>query len=102
MGARLLVFLTDVGNTALDYLKPNQVDLSVVTAAEAEEYLAQGHFLAGSMGPNIEAAIRLIEGCQRTAIITAPEEIGLALKGKAGTHILPNTPATVGEKHGNR
>jgi carbamate kinase len=51
--------------------------------------MAEGHFKAGSMLPKIEAVIDFLEGGGREAIITDPAHVGLALAGKAGTHVVP-------------
>jgi len=41
-------------------------------AAEAKEYHAQGHFLAGSMGPKVQAIIWYLEGAARKRSFTSP------------------------------
>jgi carbamate kinase len=41
------------------------------------------------MLPKIEAVIDFLEGGGREAIITDPAHVGLALAGKAGTHVVP-------------
>jgi carbamate kinase len=51
--------------------------------------MAEGHFKAGSMQPKVQAVIEFIEGGGKAAIITDPDHLGAALKGRAGTRIEP-------------
>ena len=61
-----------------------------ITAAEARRLLREGQFPPGSMGPKIEAIIGFLEGGgDRRAIITNPPNLGRALAGATGTHIVP-------------
>ncbi len=60
-----------------------------MTAAEAKRYYDEGHFPAGSMGPKIEAALDYLEHGGKEVIITNPENITRALRGEAGTRIVP-------------
>ena len=83
------VVLTDVEKACLNFGKPDQKDLGVITVDEAEEYLKQGHFLMGSMGPKVQACIRFVRWSKREAIITSLHKAGDALEGKTGTRIVP-------------
>ncbi|MCL2496903.1 MAG: carbamate kinase [Clostridiales bacterium] len=87
LGADMLLISTAVDQVALNYGKENQQDLSAITLAEAKEYLAEGHFAAGSMGPKIKAIIDYLETGGKEALITSPEQIARALKGETGTWI---------------
>ena len=59
------------------------------TLAEAKRYYAEGHFLKGSMGPKIEAAIEYLEKTPHgQTLITNPENIERALNGETGTWIV--------------
>lgn len=89
VGAELLLFLTDVPKAYLNYQQSGQVDLGQITVAQAEAYLGEGHFLAGSMGPKMEAAIHFVKTTGHKTIITNPESLELALNGLEGTHIVP-------------
>ena len=86
--ADLFIILTDVDKVALNFNKPNQTELGKITIAEAKKYLAEGHFLPGSMGPKIESAIEFMENCEGEVIITSPEKLVDALEGRDGTHIV--------------
>lgn len=87
--ADLFLISTGVDRVAINYKKPEQRLLDRITAAEADAYLAQGHFPAGSMGPKIEACIQFVRQGGQEAIVTSPEKIAEALRGEAGTHIVP-------------
>jgi carbamate kinase len=87
--ADLFLISTAVEKVALNYKKPNQVDLSRMTLEEARTYLAQGHFPPGSMGPKIEAIISFLEHGGKQALITNPENLERALAGETGTWIIP-------------
>ncbi|MGC8634516.1 MAG: carbamate kinase [Candidatus Limnocylindrales bacterium] len=87
--ADLFLITTAVEKVALNFGKPNQQWLDRLTLAEAREYLAQGHFQAGSMGPKIQAIIWYLEAGGKEALITSPEHIERALAGETGTRIVP-------------
>ena len=83
--AQMLMILTEVEKVATGYGSPDQRDLDHMTVAEAREYLAQGEFPEGSMGPKIEAAIEFLEGGGEEVIITRPELLSEAVRGKRCT-----------------
>jgi carbamate kinase len=85
--AEVFVIATAVEKVAINFNKPNQQWLDRLTVAEAQQYLAEGHFAKGSMGPKIEAALQFIERGGQTAIITNPENLTRALAGETGTRI---------------
>lgn len=88
LDADVLIILTAVNKIALNYRTPNQIDLDSFTVSEAKKYLEEGHFLKGSMGPKVEAALDFVqEKAGRLAIIAALDEVEAALKGQAGTKI---------------
>jgi carbamate kinase len=89
IGADLFVISTGVEQVALNFGKPNQVNVSRMTVAEAQQYIAEGHFKPGSMLPKIQAAIAFLEKGGKQALITNPENIERALDGKTGTLIVP-------------
>ncbi|MDD3705887.1 MAG: carbamate kinase [Clostridiaceae bacterium] len=87
--ADILVILTEVEKVSINYRKPDQKDLSVLTAAEAEQYIAEGHFAPGSMLPKVQAAVKFVKANPgRKAIITSLYKAVEALEGKAGTIIV--------------
>ncbi len=88
--ADLLIILTGEEKVALNFGTLLQKYLDQMSLGQAKEYLAQGHFPAGSMGPKIEAAITFLEAGGKEVIITSIEKGYEAIKGKAGTHIHPD------------
>jgi carbamate kinase len=89
IGADLLLISTAVEKVSLNFGGPNQVDLDRMTAAEAERYMAEGHFAPGSMLPKIQAIVWFLEAGGQEAIITNPENIERALAQETGTRIVP-------------
>jgi len=87
--AELLLILTGVEKVFLDFGTLLQKELDKITLAEAKQYLAEGHFPAGSMGPKIEAAISFLESGGKEVIITSIDKAHEAVLGKAGTKIIP-------------
>lgn len=89
VGATHFVLLTNVPHVSIHFGKPNQQALHDITVAEARQYMKEGHFPPGSMGPKIEAAIHYAEKTGGTAIITSADVIAETLKEKDGTRIRP-------------
>ncbi len=85
--ASLFLILTGVHQVSLNYNKIEQRDLFHLTAEEALNYLKEGQFPPGSMGPKIEAALDFLHHGGKKVIITSPSNVEKALKGKAGTTI---------------
>jgi carbamate kinase len=85
--AGVLMFLTTVDRVALNYNTPRQVDLEQLSLAEAQQYLREGQFPPGSMGPKIEAAIEFVERGGERAVVCRPESVAEALAERAGTVI---------------
>jgi len=85
--SRVDIFLiaTNVEGAMLNFGTPRQKLLSNVSASEARQYIAEGHFRAGSMAPKVEAAIRFVQKGGERAIICSVEEIEAAVAGDAGT-----------------
>jgi len=92
LGADALLVLTDVPKAYVHYGTPQQTALDTVTAGEMRAYAAEGHFKAGSMGPKVEACLRFVDAGGES-VIASLTEVGPALAGRAGTHIVPDAPA---------
>jgi len=88
LDADVYIVLTGVSKVALDYGKPSQQLIDRMTVAEAETYLADGQFPAGSMGPKIEAAIQFVRRSGKQVLITDVEHLRDALEGQDGTVIV--------------
>lgn len=86
MDADALVILTAVEKVSINFKKPDQKDLDRMSAAEAKQYIKEGHFAPGSMLPKIEAALNFVESKPgRIAIITSLDKAVDAIEGRAGT-----------------
>lgn len=85
--AELLLILTNVEKVYINFNKPKQKALDKITLEELKKYYDQGHFLEGSMGPKILAAIRFLEIGGKKVIISDVEKGWDAIQGKTGTHI---------------
>ncbi|NLH93495.1 MAG: carbamate kinase [Candidatus Cloacimonetes bacterium] len=86
--ADLFVILTGVDKVSVDYGKPSQRDLDVMSMEEASRYYQEGQFPAGSMGPKIKAAIDFLERGGKEVLITSIDRIVDAFAGKTGTRIV--------------
>ncbi|MDZ7359220.1 MAG: carbamate kinase [candidate division KSB1 bacterium] len=87
IGADELVILTGVEKVAIDFAKPTQRWLDRMTIAEAKQYLAEGQFPAGSMGPKILGAINFLESGGKRVVISSIEMLAEAMAGETGTVI---------------
>jgi carbamate kinase len=89
LNADALVITTHVEKVYLDYGKPGQKAIDVMSVTEAKRYIAEGQFEPGSMLPKVQAVIKFLEGGGKQAVITDPENIAAALEGRGGTHVSP-------------
>jgi carbamate kinase len=87
LGLETFITSTDTDKVYLNFKKPDQLALDQISLAQAKQYLGENHFLHGSMGPKIEAAIDFLSNGGREVIITRPELISEALSARAGTRI---------------
>lgn len=88
VNADALCILTAVNNVAINFGKPNQVNLEDITAKELRNLISEGHFAAGSMLPKVEAALGFVEATEnKIAIIASLESAKDALNLKTGTII---------------
>jgi len=86
LNAKTLIILTAVEQVYLNFNKPNQKQLDIVTLCEAQHYINEGHFAKGSMLPKIQACMGFVQSApQGTALITSLEKAKIALQGKTGT-----------------
>lgn len=78
--------LTAVDRVAVNFGKPNQKELESMSIEEAQTYMEEGHFPAGSMLPKVQAAVTFVESKPgRRAIISSLEKAKEAVLGKTGT-----------------
>jgi len=90
IGADLFLISTAVKKVYLNFNKPDQRAIDVMTVSEAKQYIEEGHFAKGSMLPKIQAIIEYLEAGGKEAIITTPENISAALRGETGTRVIPD------------
>jgi carbamate kinase len=90
LGVPLLVLSTGVEQVAWHFRQPDQRLLSSITAAEAVQYLADGEFPKGSMGPKVEAAVDFLAHGGQEVLITTPAALERAIAGQTGTRIVPD------------
>jgi len=88
LDADMLIILTAVEKVAIRFGKPDQEWLSELTVADAERYVAEGHFAPGSMLPKVEAAMLFAKSKPgRRALITMLSKARDGIAGKTGTVI---------------
>ena len=88
LNADVLLILTAVEQVSINFKKPGEKKLDNITVAEAEKYIAEGHFAPGSMLPKVQAAIMFANSKPgRRAIITSLDMAVEALHSRAGTTI---------------
>jgi carbamate kinase len=85
--AEFIIF-TNVDGAKLNFGKPDQKDLRLLTTKEARKFYDEGNFPSGSMGPKIKAAINFVEGGGKKSYITEVARYQDTLAGKAGTVIV--------------
>lgn len=77
--------LTDVPKVYINFRKPDEKALDVITMAEAEKYLEEKQFAEGSMAPKVRAAIQFVKNGGKECIIT---EAGQLSNAACGTRIV--------------
>jgi carbamate kinase len=83
----LFIILTGIERVFLDFGTPQARPIEALTVEQAQEYLAQGQFPRGSMGPKIEAAIEYIQAGGKEVLITSASHLKAALLNRSGTRI---------------
>jgi carbamate kinase len=88
LGADFFAIETDEEMVCLNYGKPSQRKLPLLTVGECRRYLAEGEFPEGSMGPKIRAAMIFLARGGGESVITDSEHLFDAVAGRGGTHII--------------
>jgi carbamate kinase len=89
LGADTFAIVTGEEHVCLDYGRPAQRVLDVVSDDDCRRWLAEGQFPEGSMGPKIQAALAYLAHQGREVVITDIAHLLPAVEGTAGTHIRP-------------
>lgn len=88
LDADMLIILTAVEKVAIHFGKEDEKWLSDLTVEEAQKYIEDGEFAAGSMLPKVQAAVDFASSAPgRTAMITLLEKARDGIHGKTGTTI---------------
>ena len=88
LSIELLIILTAVDHVYLNFNTPQQKQVDLMTIVQAEQYMSEGHFATGSMGPKIRAAVTFLRRGGQRAIITSAENLVDAVTNNQGTHIV--------------
>lgn len=88
--ADLFIILTGVDNVYINYNKPDQKKLEVVTTDELKQYISEDQFAPGSMLPKVEAAILFAEQSQKggETVITSLENLSNVINENGGTRVV--------------
>ncbi len=84
-----LIILTGVPKVAVNFNRPDERKLDVMSLAECDEYMREGQFPAGSMGPKVDAARKFVRATGKEAVITSLCSLTEAMEDKSGTRIVP-------------
>ena len=88
MGVDALIISTAVDAVRTGFGTKNEKIHSELTVSEAEKYLEQGEFPAGSMGPKISSLIEFVNGRDGVkSVLCQPGDALKALRGDTGTII---------------
>lgn len=90
LNAHTMMILTNVDCVSIDYGKPTQRSLEQMTLAQAQRFMEEGQFPAGSMGPKIQGAINFLQASRNgaAAVIIGPlHRAADAVAGRIGTRI---------------
>lgn len=89
IGADVLLILTNVDGVYRGYGTAQPMLLRQLTVAEAERLLEEGELGRGSMAPKVEAAVAFVRAGGQRAHIARLDEGLPAVRGEAGTMIVP-------------
>lgn len=87
LGAELFLISTGVEKVSINFNTPQQEDLATLSLSEADQYMDEGHFPAGSMKPKIQAVTNFVKATGKSAIITNPPNLARALRKETGTWV---------------
>ena len=76
IGADEFYILTDVPKVYINFRKPGEQALDILTVSQARQFLQDGQFAEGSMAPKVRAGILFVENGGKECIITEAGELG--------------------------
>jgi len=88
LNADIFVIASDVQGAGINWGKDDQKMLRKTPLAEMQEYVSQGQFPAGSMGPKVDAVMQFTAATGNRGVICHLEDIEKAIAGEAGTEIV--------------
>jgi carbamate kinase len=89
LDADALVILTAVDRVSINFNKPDQKNLDVISLEEVDRFIEEKHFAPGSMLPKVEACKKFVQFDERKiAIIASLSKAEEALRGSSGTRIV--------------
>jgi carbamate kinase len=89
LDADALVILTAVDRVAVNFNKPDQKNLEIITLKELDRYIEEKQFAPGSMLPKVEACKKFVQyNNDKIAIIASLSKAREALRGASGTKIV--------------
>lgn len=86
--AEIFIVLTGVEKVFVDFGKPSQRALDILSISQAKTLLAEGQFPPGSMGPKIESAISYVENGGEEVLITTSQALLRSKISEVGTRIV--------------
>ena len=87
--ADMLIILTAVEKVAINFGKPDQKGLDILTPDDARRYIEEKRFAPGSMLPKVQAAMSFAESKSgRVALITLLDKAKEGIEGKTGTRVM--------------
>jgi carbamate kinase len=73
---------------AINWGQSDQKMLRRTPLAEMKQYVKEGQFPAGSMGPKVEAVMQFVKATGNRSVICQLDDIEKAIAGQAGTEIV--------------
>jgi carbamate kinase len=86
--ADIFVIASDVMGAAINWGQSDQKMLRRTPLAEMKQYVKEGQFPAGSMGPKVEAVMQFVKATGNRSVICQLDDIEKAIAGQAGTEIV--------------
>jgi carbamate kinase len=86
--ADIFLIVSDIEGAAIHWGTKKQKVLGKVSLKQMQQYIKEGHFPKGSMGPKVDAIVQFFQATGSRGIIAKLEAIELAIAGQAGTEII--------------
>jgi carbamate kinase len=86
--ADIFLIVSDIEGAAIHWGTRKQKMLGKVSLKQMQQYIKEGHFPKGSMGPKVDAIVQFFQATGSRGIIAKLEDIELAIAGQAGTEII--------------